>query len=235
MLSALRASTSASVPEETPSVYGAPSHAPNSRSKASTSAPRVNPPDVATRATTSSSSASSSGSELSSSSSGTDAPPPSERSAGPVWSGLACRAMSGGRLVAGAGVHLALDQLRLQGAPAAVMQPVDRGLGPAEPVGDLARREAHDVAQDDDVALLVGQGGQRGAQLAGAVAVGVVGALVGAVDLRGGDRAARAQVVDRGVVGEPQGPAGGRHGPGLGFLGGRGLLREGLRRGGLGL
>ena len=63
-----------------------------------------------------------------------------------------------------------------------------------------------DVAQHDHGALLLGQGGERLLHAVRAVDRGVVDARVGLVDLLGRRRAARAQVVDRRVVGEPHEP-----------------------------
>ena len=42
-----------------------------------------------------------------------------------------------------------------------MVQSVHGRLGLAEPAGDLAGAEADDVAQDDDLALVVGQRGER--------------------------------------------------------------------------
>ena len=62
MPSARSASDSASVPDDTPTAYALPQYAANSSSKASSSAPNVNAPWRATRATTSSSCSSRTGS-----------------------------------------------------------------------------------------------------------------------------------------------------------------------------
>ena len=53
-------------------------------------------------------------------------------------------------------------QLALKCTPTAVVEPVNRALGAAHAVGDLARGKTHDVSQDDDLALVLGQRGQRG-------------------------------------------------------------------------
>ena len=100
-----------------------------------------------------------------------------------------------------------------QAAAAAVLQRVDGVLGAAEPLGDLARREADDEAQHDHLALLGGSVVERRAQVARALARRSSSRrLVGARTSSHGDRAARAQVVDRGVVGDAQDPGRERHG-----------------------
>src|ERR1700691_2738199 len=101
--------------------------------------------------------------------------------------------ISGGR--GGAGCAVQAAQLLLQRFAATVVQAVDRALGAAHVRGDLGCREADDVAHHDDVALLLGQGVERGAQVASGVEGAVVFVAVGPVDLFGGDRAAAAQVV----------------------------------------
>jgi hypothetical protein len=49
----------------------------------------------------------------------------------------------------------------LERPSATVVKPVDRTLGAAHPFGDLARREADDMAQDNHLALVFGQRGKR--------------------------------------------------------------------------
>ena len=79
-----------------------------------------------------------------------------------------------------------------------------------EDAGDLLRGQADDVAQDDDVALVGGQGGERLAQGGGALAAGLVGAGVRRADLLARHAARPAEVVDGGVVRHPQDPRGER-------------------------
>ncbi len=59
------------------------------------------------------------------------------------------------------GPHSSLPELLLDRAAAAVMKAVDRVLGAAEPLGDLAGGEAHEVTQHDDGALILGQRRER--------------------------------------------------------------------------
>ena len=61
-------------------------------------------------------------------------------------------------------------QLAPQPAAAAVLQAVDRVLGAAQPLGDLARREPDQEAQHDHVALLGRQRVERQAQVREALA-----------------------------------------------------------------
>ena len=69
----------------------------------------------------------------------------------------------GARALAGHRHRAALEppQLLLDRAATAVVQAVDRVLGAAEPLGDLAGREAHEVTQHDDGALILGQRRER--------------------------------------------------------------------------
>src|ERR1700733_2568751 len=52
------------------------------------------------------------------------------------------------------------DQLALQGAPPTMVQAVDRGFAASQAVGDLTWAQSDQVAQDDDLALFMGQRGQ---------------------------------------------------------------------------
>src|SRR5437764_1196253 len=52
-------------------------------------------------------------------------------------------------------------ELTLQSTPAAVMQAVNRAFRPSHPICDLARTEADDMAKKNDLALLIGERGQR--------------------------------------------------------------------------
>src|SRR5438552_179889 len=62
-------------------------------------------------------------------------------------------------------------QFALEGSAAAVVQAVDRAFAAVHAVGDLAGSQSDDVAQEDHLALLVGQGGQRLADGFGVVEV----------------------------------------------------------------
>ena len=65
------------------------------------------------------------------------------------------------------------------------MQAVDRGLGAAHALGDLARGEADQVAQDDDAALILGQATQRVLEAPAPIDAHVVGRLGVVEDLLG--------------------------------------------------
>ena len=56
-----------------------------------------------------------------------------------------------------AGRRLGVREARLHRDPAAVVQRVDRALAALHPVGDLPRAQAHELAQHDHLALVVGQ------------------------------------------------------------------------------
>src|SRR5215212_2844268 len=91
------------------------------------------------------------------------------RSAAPTTSSCSPLSDSGGER----------EHLGAQAPPAAVLEAVDGVLGAADALGDLARREADEEAQDDHVALLGGERGERDPQVGEALAAG--GAVVGHV------------------------------------------------------
>jgi hypothetical protein len=70
---------------------------------------------------------------------------------------------------------------------------VDRAV---EPQRDLARRQPRNQAQEHDLALVLGQRRERGAQVGKPLARRQLGGLPGSVDLGQGARKLRAQVVE---------------------------------------
>ena len=103
-------------------------------------------------------------------------------------------------------------------------------------LGDLAGGEAHEVAQHDDLALLLGERLERLAQRdRRLLRVAEVLALVELADLLAGDRAAGAHVVDRDVARDPEDPGGERHGALLVLRQHHHQLREDVLRDVLGL
>src|ERR687883_199473 len=97
-----------------------------------------------------------------------------------------------------------------EAGPAAVVKAVHRGLRAAEPEGDLPRGEAGDVAQDQDLPLVLGEPLERRPQRLRALEADLLVALVARAHLREGDLAPAAQVVERGVAGDAQDPGGER-------------------------
>ncbi len=79
--------------------------------------------------------------------------------------------------------------MSLQGAPAPVVQAVDRALTFAECIGDLLRRKAHHMPQNKDLPLCVGQPLQGVTQIPAAIEANCGMVVVGYSDFLGGYRA----------------------------------------------
>jgi hypothetical protein len=131
--------------------------------------------------------------------------------------------------------EVAVGELGRQRAAPAAVQPVDRALGAAHGRRDLARREPDDVTQHHDAALLVLQRPQSLVQAVRAIDGRIVVAPIGAEDLLCQRRAARAQVVDGGVMGKAQQPGEERHAALVVLDEDRHQLREDVLRDVLGL
>ena len=86
------------------------------------------------------------------------------------------------------------------------MQTVNGALGATHLDSDLTGCQPAHMAHEHDVALLVGQRGQRLVQCDRTISCVLVRTRVGAVDLLRGDGSARTQEVDRRVMREPQKP-----------------------------
>ena len=126
-------------------------------------------------------------------------------------------------------------QRGLERAAAAVVEAVDRALGLAEAIRDLARGEPRDVAQHEHLALLLGEPAQRLAQALRALEAGLVVALVARADLLDRDLPAGAHVVEREVARHGGDPGGERHVALLVAVDRRHQLREHVLRDVLGL
>ena len=104
-----------------------------------------------------------------------------------------------------------LAQMRLKRASPPMVQPVDRVLGLAEPLGDLARCEPYDVSKHDDGALVLGQRGERLADDVHVVGPRPVDTVVRAAGFHRRRRQPTPEMVERRVVGEARRPGSERH------------------------
>lgn len=80
------------------------------------------------------------------------------------------------------------------------MKAIDRCFGPAHSRPDLARRQAHEVPQDDDVALILWQRTERLLEAPASVGIRIIGEDAGSEDLFKWDRPALPYMVNRGVT-----------------------------------
>src|SRR3954452_633965 len=87
-----------------------------------------------------------------------------------------------------------------------MVEAMHRALALVEGVGDLHRREAGDVPEDQNLALILGEAFQRLAQGPAAIERSLSGAGVGQPHLLGGNSTPRPQVVECGVPGHPEDP-----------------------------
>ncbi len=116
--------------------------------------------------------------------------------------------------IATVGRALHVAESGTQSAASAVVQPVNGRFGAAEAAGDLAGAEPDEVTEHDDLALLVGQRGERVAQYQRAV-MGRLALVAhfGLTDVLARDRPALAHVVESDVARDAQDPRGEGHLP----------------------
>ena len=109
--------------------------------------------------------------------------------------------------VAWAGAEPASTRCPLELPAPAVMERVDRALGLPHALRDLRRREPDQVAQDDHLALILGQVCEGGGQRPAPVLPDLIGLVLGSPHLLGQHRAASPQVVDGRVAGDSEQPS----------------------------